>query len=231
MLRLLFALLLATPMLAMGQTINCATSSLSDKGTGSPSVVVVELDGAAGAWWCPEAGGRFRAQTLGGLWKDQIALTTTIAPRVMKAVDPVAQLRTELATAGLAPAGSAAECRIKQLTNAACVKLYQADLGPAYPGKFTLVDAQTRCGASPSCVAPPPTTTWKTPASGTMTLYTVVNGLRGPAIIGRTAPTSTECGCNRLQIKLVVAGVTANYCPLMSNTLNNEVTLCRQVTQ
>ena len=63
---------------------------------------------------------------------------------------------------------------------------------------------------------------WKTPASGTGTLYNVVNGARSAIIPDRKAPSDTECDCTS-SIKYF----TATYCPLKGGP-PNEVTLCRQ---
>jgi hypothetical protein len=65
---------------------------------------------------------------------------------------------------------------------------------------------------------------YKTPTTGTLTLYTVANGVRSGIVAGRKAPAGAACDCNAS--KLAVGTLT--YCALPAPASNSEVTLCQK---
>jgi hypothetical protein len=67
---------------------------------------------------------------------------------------------------------------------------------------------------------------WRTPSTGSGTLYTIINGKRGNIIPGRTAAPNSLCTCSATPIVYL----TATFCPLATGPLT-EVTMCRQVAQ
>lgn len=69
----------------------------------------------------------------------------------------------------------------------------------------------------------PPATVWRTPASGSGTLYAVVNGARSNIIPARRAPPGALCDCTT-----PIVALGASFCPLASGP-PAEVTLCRRV--
>lgn len=77
----------------------------------------------------------------------------------------------------------------------------------------------------PSASAPPPTLVWKTPPTGTFTLYIAAGGALKSIVSGRKATASAACDCTAK----VMSG-TSTYCPLIGAAAT-EVTLCKQVPQ
>ena len=115
----------------------------------------------------------------------------------------------------------------------ACVALRTSNLGPAYPAPATAASAASMCGAVQNCDAlPPPDEVWRTPPSGTGTLYAVISGRRGSAIAGRTAPAGARCACSTLDLTYTpVPGAPAShFCPLEAGPAT-EVTLCIKAAQ
>jgi hypothetical protein len=208
---------------------------------GSQRVEEWAIDGRVDAWWCPvpapsgaPAGSTwFRRNDVGGLYVLGWQAVQAAAPRVLAASSPWDQFQAERAAILAAVTPTAAQtCRRDEIKHAACVSLYLARL-PGYPGASTRAEAldSTRCGPVPDCAAvPPPTIVWRTPAAGTLTLYTVTAGARGTAIFGRKAPASALCDCAALKLTTTVAGIVATYCPVAAASAA-EVTLCRQAPQ
>lgn len=95
-----------------------------------------------------------------------------------------------------------------------------------------LLDAKLRavwCPFLPQMVAgkpadtpPPMPATWFTPATGSGTIYTVVNRRRSTIVGGKTAPRNAPCDCTS-QIQYL----TATFCPLQSAE-PSEVTQCEK---
>lgn len=77
----------------------------------------------------------------------------------------------------------------------------------------------------PAASAPPPTLVWKTPASGTYTLYVAAAGALKSIVAGRKATANAACDCTAK----VMSG-TSTYCPLVG-AAPTEVTLCKQISQ
>jgi hypothetical protein len=63
---------------------------------------------------------------------------------------------------------------------------------------------------------------WRTPASGTFTVYSVKGGALQSVVPGKKAPASAPCDCTS-----PVAVGSSTYCPLVGGNLV-EVTLCQK---
>lgn len=171
---------------------------------GSPVVLHITTRGAAGAWWCPGSKpGTWRGAWYGGTWSDAAQFAAVVAPRVLAASSPWAAFRAEAAAVSMPPAGSAAECRVRELQHGACLRLYTTSAAP-YPGPFSAAQATApaRCGPAPNCdgiVVPPPVLVWRTPAGGS-SIFPVSAGRLGVPISGRRAPGAALCDLSVLRI-------------------------------
>ena len=76
--------------------------------------------------------------------------------------------------------------------------------------------------AQPVVQAPPPPAAWRTPATGSGTIYIAAGARLGSIVAGRKAPPNTACTCPATPI--VYYGGT--FCPLTTGPAT-EVTLCR----
>jgi hypothetical protein len=76
--------------------------------------------------------------------------------------------------------------------------------------------------SEPAPILPPTPDVWKTPLTGTFTLYLVSSGKIVAVISSRKAPAGATCDCT----KPIVSG-TATFCPLQGAPVN-EVTLCKK---
>jgi hypothetical protein len=76
--------------------------------------------------------------------------------------------------------------------------------------------------AEPPILPAPPPVVWRTPATGSGTIYLTVGTKLGSIVAGKKAPPNTACACPTPPITYY----TGTYCPLASGP-TTEVTLCR----
>ena len=187
--------------------------------------VVPPIKGEWAALWCPTGtfnggtGATWRLQTFAVLDKyrtlNGAALTAALAT-ILDAPDPVVALESMLRTGRIVPpAGSQDRFDWETLLYAAC---QQGSSVPPFAG------AVVTGTCTPPTPIPAPVETWRTPAAGTFTLYTLRNGALGGIIAGRKATANAACDCAAGK----ATSGTSTYCSL-SGGPPTEVTLCKKV--
>lgn len=139
--------------------------------------------------------------------------------RVMAAQDLLAAVNGEMRAGSIPVApGSQDEYEVKVLIRNACIAL-------TTPPYLVPIDEPPAgvCGAAP--VPPGPVAeTWRTPGTGTFTLYTVAAGKLAAIVAGKKAAANAVCNCTTK-----VASGSSTYCPIAAAP-PTEFTLCRKVT-
>ena len=187
--------------------------------------IVPPIKGEWHAVWCPT--GVFNG-TAGEIWKlrthavldkyrthDASAIVAA-GRAIIESPDPLGALDAML-TAGriVPPAGSQDRFDWETLLFAACT---QGAALPPFPG------AAVTGTCTPPTPIPVPVDTWRTPSSGTFTLYTVKNGALSGIIAGRKATANAACDCAAGK----ATSGTSTYCSLSGGPAT-EVTLCKKV--
>lgn len=170
------------------------------------------FNGTAGEIW------KLRTHAVLDKYRTHDAAAIVAAGRsIIESPDPIRAL-DEMLKAGriVPPAGTQDRFDWESLLFAACT---QGAALPPFPG------AAVTGTCTPPTPISPQAETWRTPPSGTFTLYIVKNGALSGIIAGRKATPSALCDC--------VAGKatsgTSTYCAL-SGAAPSEVTLCKKVT-
>jgi len=145
------------------------------------------------------------------------AALVAAARSILEAPDPLAALDAMLTTGRIVPpAGSQDRFDWETLLFAACT---QGVALPPFPGSVV----------TGTCTPPTPISpqveTWRTPSSGTFTLYTVKNGSLSGIIAARKATANALCDCSAGK----ATSGSSTYCAL-SGAAPAEVTLCKKVT-
>lgn len=143
------------------------------------------------------------------------AALVAAARSILEAPDPLGALDAML-TAGriVPPVGSQDRFEWETLLYAAC---QQGTALPPLPG------ATVTGTCTPPTPISPPVETWRTPAAGTFTIYTLKNGALGGIIAGRKATANAACDCASGK----ATSGTSTYCSLSGGPAA-EVTLCKK---
>lgn len=193
---------------------------------GSVSVQVETPAAEAEAWWCLEpalspAGKRlYRPQYRWNLKENSGHSDLAGAfRRIAAAPDLLAGVNGERRAASIAVTPGSQKAYERALVlRAACLALAK----PPYLVPIDPLPANW-CGADP---VPPGQVAdvWRTPASGTFTIYTVAGGKLAAVVPGKKAAANATCNCT---IKVVSGSST--YCPIAAAP-PTEFTLCRKAT-
>lgn len=232
--RLILALALAL-IAPLAAAYDCLPTTVATPlATGTATVDVTTPAGTASAWWClvPITAAdvevskvEYAPQFFVVLNKYRSATQfAAAAARIGAASDPVAQARIEVAAATMVPApGSQDAYDFAVLRRNACIALATKPYLVA-----TLDDLPADyCGAAPvpPVTQPPPTTVWRTPATGRYTLYNTAGGKLTGVAPGAATP-NAQCDGTAPQ---VLSG-TSVYLPLLGGS-PTVVTLCKAFTQ
>jgi hypothetical protein len=135
---------------------------------------------------------------------------------MVAAPDPLAELASAIkAREFIPPVGSSDRFNWESLLYAACLE--NVRVNPA-----GLLNVTNNCKVPAPVVVP--VDVWRTPASGTFTLYTVKNGALSGIIAGRKATANATCDCAAGK----ATSGTSTYCALPGAPAT-EVTLCKKV--
>lgn len=228
----LFTLLLALALSTAARAsdyVCLAKTAATPLASGSARVVVAKPGiGESSAWWCLDATTAttpankvtYTPQyfTVLDKYKAHPDLAGAFG-RVWAAAAPLDAFNTEVRVGSIAVAtGSKDEYEFRSLRYSACLAL-------ATPPYLVPIDPLPAnwCGAAP--LPPGPAAdVWRTPASGTFALYTVLAGKLAAKIVGRTATANALGDCSRTK---VMSG-SSTYCALAAGPLD-EATLMRKV--